>query len=235
MEDFLINLVDGSAAGVWSYLLVFGILLACGVGVPLPEDVSLILGGYLAHGGKADLFTMMVVGYLGIIIGDSMIFMFGRRVGSRVGSKPGGFFSRIITPEKRARVELLFGKHGEKIIMLARFMPGVRTVTYFTAGSVKMRYGRFVLFDSIAALASAPVFVWLGYKFGGELDQLIDAVRRGQTAVLGVIVVLLITGFVVYRVRSKREARLNAEALRKVTLEEMGAVTPARPQPDSKV
>lgn len=224
MEDFLLNLVNGAAAGTWSYLLVFAILLACGLGVPLPEDVSLILGGYLVHDGKAQLLTMMAVGYLGIIVGDSMIFMFGRRIGSKVGQKPGGFFSRIVTPEKRARVEQLFARHGEKIIMLARFMPGVRTVTYFTAGSVKMRYRRFVLFDSLAALASAPVFVYLGFRFGGELDELIDAVRRGQTAVLGVILVLLGLGFALYRIRARREAALDAEALRKKTQEEVPAV-----------
>ena len=81
MESFLFNLV-GSTSGVFAYLVVFGILLVCGLGLPLPEDVSLILGGYLVHSGKAELVPMMVTGYLGIIIGDSMIFTFGRRLGS---------------------------------------------------------------------------------------------------------------------------------------------------------
>jgi membrane protein DedA with SNARE-associated domain len=96
----------------------------------------------------------------------------------------GGFFARVVTPDKRARVQGLFARHGEKIVMIARFLPGVRAVTYFTAGSVHMKYSHFVFFDGIAALVSAPVFVFLGYRFGDELELLIRAVRQGQVRVL---------------------------------------------------
>lgn len=213
MESFLFNLVGGTS-GPFAYLVVFGILFVCGLGLPLPEDVSLILGGYLVHDGKAELPLMMLTGYLGIIVGDSMIFFFGRRLGSKVGQKPSGFFARIVTPEKRARVEGLFKKHGEKIVMLARFLPGVRAVTYFTAGSVGMKWRRFALYDSIAALGSAPIFVYLGFRFGGELDSLISAIKRGQRNVLIAIVVIGVVTFLVSRWRSKREQRLNEAALR---------------------
>ncbi|MDX2014525.1 MAG: DedA family protein [Myxococcaceae bacterium] len=213
MDSFLFNLV-GSTSGVFAYLVVFGILFICGLGLPLPEDVSLILGGYLVHDGKARLDLMMATGYLGIIVGDSMIFFFGRRVGSKVGAKPTGFFARIVTPEKRARVEQLFKKHGEKIVMIARFLPGVRAVTYFTAGSVGMKWSRFALYDSIAALGSAPIFVYLGFRFGGELDQLISAIKRGQRNVLIALVVIGVVGFLISRWRAKREQKLNEEALK---------------------
>ncbi len=228
MEAFLLSLVNGVTGGVFSYILVFAILLACGLGIPLPEDVSLILGGFLVYSGKAYLPLMMATGYLGIIIGDSMIFIAGRRIGSKVGQKQGGFFSRIVTPEKRARVELLFKKHGEKIIMIARFLPGVRSVTYFTAGSVGMKWSHFVFFDSIAALASAPIFVFLGYKFGGELDMLIQQIRKGQRGVLIAMVAVFIVGFVVYRWRAQREKKLDEEALRLAEAQALhsGAGTP---------
>ncbi len=213
MEDFLLNLVQGTT-GVVSYLVVFGILLACGLGMPLPEDVSLILGGFLVHQGRAELWAMMLTGYVGIIVGDSLIFYAGRRIGSKVGTRPGGFFARIVKPDKRARVEGLFKRHGEKIVMLARFMPGVRAVTYFTAGSVGMKYSHFIFFDSVAALGSAPIFVYLGYRFGGELDYLIDQIRKGQRGVLAAMVVIGVVGWLVMRWRAKREAQKNAEALR---------------------
>lgn len=213
MESFLLNLVSGTS-GVFAYLVVFGILFVCGLGLPLPEDVSLILGGYLVHDGKAQLELMMITGYLGIIVGDSMIFFFGRRLGRNVGQKPTGFFARIVTPEKRARVEALFKKHGEKIVMIARFLPGVRAVTYFTAGSVGMKWRRFALYDSIAALGSAPIFVYLGYRFGGELDTLIAAIKRGQRGVLIALLVIGVITFLVSRWRTRREQRLNEAALR---------------------
>jgi membrane protein DedA with SNARE-associated domain len=213
METFVLNLV-GAASGGLSYVLVFGVLLACGLGLPLPEDITLIAGGIAVYKEVAHLYPMMLTGYLGIICGDSMIFYFGRRLGSKVGQKPGGFFARIVTPAKRARVEGLFQKHGEKIIMLARFLPGVRAVTYFTAGSVGMRYSHFVFFDSVAALLSAPGFVYLGFRFGGELEYLLAQIRKGQTGVLIALGVLVVVGVVVSRWRAAREAKANAEALR---------------------
>jgi membrane protein DedA with SNARE-associated domain len=142
VEQFLINVFENMSGGP-AYGLVFGILILCGMGVPLPEDVSLILGGFLVFKGQATLPLMMLTGYLGILVGDSIVYTAGWRIGSKVGTT-GGFFARIITPEKRARVQGLFAKHGEKIVMMARFLPGVRAVTYFTAGSVHMKYWHFI-------------------------------------------------------------------------------------------
>lgn len=213
MENFLLTLV-GSQTGVFAYLIVLGILLACGLGVPLPEDVSLILGGILVYENHAQLWLMILTGYVGIIAGDSLMFYLGRRIGSKVGQKQGGFFARIVTAEKRARVEGLFKKHGEKIIMLARFLPGVRSVTYFTAGSVGMKYSHFVFFDSVAALASAPIFVLLGYKFGDKFEYLVDQIRKGQRNVLIALLVVAVLTFIFSRWRAKKEAQANAEALK---------------------
>lgn len=209
MEELLTNLLSNTQ-GIFAYGTVFLILLVCGLGVPLPEDISLILGGFLAHKGAASLPIMMVVGFAGILAGDSLIFNFGRKLGSNVGRKPGGFFARIITPEKRAKVEGLFEKHGQKIIMIARFMPGVRAVTYFTAGSVGMSYWRFIFWDGLAALLSAPVFVFLGFHFGSELDYLIDKLKEGQAYVLAGLAVIGVAWFL-WRRRKAATARTQAE------------------------
>ncbi|WP_164018207.1 DedA family protein [Pyxidicoccus trucidator] len=212
MQELLTNLL-GDAQGFIAYATVFGILVACGLGVPLPEDISLILGGFLAHKGAASLPVMMAVGFAGILVGDSLIFFAGRRLGGKLGrdeGKAGGFFARIVTPEKRARVEGLFEKHGQKIVCIARFMPGVRAVTYFTAGSVGMSYWRFIFWDGLAALLSAPVFVWLGFHFGSELDSLIDTFKEGQYVVMAV---LAVGGIGYFLWRRKRQAALRARTL----------------------
>jgi membrane protein DedA with SNARE-associated domain len=211
VQELLRNFLENSS-GLVAYGSVFGVLVMCGLGVPLPEDVSLILGGYLVHQGSAKLVLMMAVGFLGILVGDSMIYFAGRRFGSKVGRKPGGLLSRVVTPEKRARVEGLFAKHGQKIVMIARFLPGVRAVTYFTAGSAGMRYRWFILFDGIAALASAPLFVFLGYKFGGELEMLFENVKRGQVKVIAGIAVIVLAYVLVGRIRKRRAAAASARA-----------------------
>jgi membrane protein DedA with SNARE-associated domain len=208
VQEFLTNLLSNTD-GIFAYLAVFGILVACGLGVPLPEDISLILGGFLAHKGAANLPMMMFIGFAGILVGDSLIFFAGRRLGSQVGRSPGGFFARIVTPEKRARVEGLFGLHGQKIVMIARFLPGVRAVTYFTAGSAGMAYWRFILWDGVAALLSAPIFVWLGFYFGDKLDYIIDRMKEGQVVVVGALAVV---GLAIFLWR-KRIAALRNTAL----------------------
>ncbi len=218
MKDFLIALL-GSAAGLTAYGLIFVVLLAAGFGLPLPEDIPLVMGGVLVHRGQANLWVMMLVGYLGIIIGDSIMFAlggrFGRKVGSKVSTAP-GFFARIVTPEKRAQVEGMFKKHGEKIVMLARFLPGVRTVTYFTAGSVGMRYSHFLLYDSIAALASAPIFVLLGYYFGSDIESLLARIAAGERKVIGVLIALVVASILFNRWRAHRKAKKeSAEAVSK--------------------
>lgn len=209
MQDFLTHLLSGTH-GFLAYVAIFGILVACGLGVPLPEDISLILGGFLSHKGSASLPVMMAVGFLGILAGDSLIFLAGRRLGSQVGRSPTGFFARIVTPEKRAKVEGLFALHGQKIVMAARFLPGVRAVTYFTAGSAGMAYWRFIVWDGLAALLSAPVFVWLGFHFGDKLDYAIDRMKEGQLAVIGTIVVAGLGTFLWRR----RAAALRAASLK---------------------
>ena len=189
MENLLKTLLIGSQ-GWAAYGTIFGILLACGVGVPFPEDVSLIFGGYLVFRGAANLPMMVATGFLGILAGDSIIYWGGRRLGDRARTDHGRFLRRLLTPERRARVEALFARHGEKIVMAARFMPGVRAVSFFTAGSAGMPYARFICFDGLAALASAPAFVFLGFRFGRQLQRVIELLKRFQTATAIAILVI---------------------------------------------
>jgi membrane protein DedA with SNARE-associated domain len=189
VENLLKTLLIGSQ-GWAAYGTIFGILLACGIGVPFPEDVSLIFGGYLVFRGAANLPMMVATGFLGILGGDSIIYWAGRRLGNRARTDHGRFLRRLLTPERRARVEALFARHGEKIVMAARFMPGVRAVSFFTAGSAGMPYARFICFDGLAALASAPAFVFLGFRFGRQLQRVIELLKRFQTATA--IAILLI-------------------------------------------
>jgi len=188
VEDLLKALLIGSQ-GWAAYGTIFGILVACGMGVPFPEDVSLIFGGYLVFRGSAQLPLMVATGFLGILAGDSLIYWAGRRLGNRARTEHGRMLRRLLTPARRARVEALFARHGDKIVMAARFMPGVRAVTFFTAGSAGMPYARFICFDGLAALASAPAFVFLGFRFGRQLQHVIELLKRFQIATAIVIVV----------------------------------------------
>jgi membrane protein DedA with SNARE-associated domain len=204
--DILLKSLLVGSHGAMAYLSIFAVLVACGLGVPLPEDISLILGGFLVFKGAANLWGMVATGFVGILVGDSLIYFAGRRVGRRVRTGH-GWLARVVTPARRVQVEGLFARHGEKIVNAARFRPGVRAVTYVTAGSAGMPYPRFICFDGLAALLSAPLFVFLGYRFGRHLQQVIELMKRYQLIAVGLLLTVCLLWAAVHRWRELSLAR----------------------------
>ena len=192
--------------------------MACGLGLPLPEDVALITGGYLAGKGPpvgvGSLPLMIFVGLLGILIGDSIIFKAGATYGEALLQTRIG---RHIPGEKIERIIGLFERHGPKFIMMARFLPGVRAVTYFVAGSTGVPYWKFLLYDGIAACASAPGWVMLGYWAGKNrmLRKAWQYAKEVQIGVIGLILAILILwiAFSLIRRRLRRNQPPNLSAL----------------------
>ena len=170
---------------------MFTLLVACGLGLPLPEDVALITGGYLAGKGPpigvGSLPAMILVGLAGILIGDTIIFRAGATYGEALLQTRIG---RHVPGEKVERIIGLFERHGPKFIMLARFIPGVRAVTYFVAGTTGVPYWKFLLYDGLAACASAPGWVLLGH-WAGRHRMLRKAWQYAKEVQLGLILVVL--------------------------------------------
>jgi len=170
---------------------VFTLLVACGLGLPLPEDVALITGGYLAGKGPpigvGSLPLMILVGLAGILIGDTIIFRAGATYGETLLQTRIG---RHIPREKVQRIVGLFERHGPKFIMMARFLPGIRAVTYFVAGTTGVPYWKFLLYDGIAACASAPGWVLLGH-WAGKHRMLRKAWQYAKEVQIGLIVGIL--------------------------------------------
>jgi membrane protein DedA with SNARE-associated domain len=181
MLERLVDVLGAHSLGM-GYVFVFAVLLACGFGFPLPEDIILVTGGVLAwlespeetatfSGMLRDpgLFAMVLVGLLGILAGDSVIYWAGRRFGRRVADIwP---LRRVVTPEKLERVETQMRRRGKIVVVIARYLPGLRAPTYFTAGHSRLPYWEFLVFDGVAALVSAPLWVCLGYYFGDDIQQ----------------------------------------------------------------
>jgi membrane protein DedA with SNARE-associated domain len=184
MLERLVDMMGGHSLHI-GYFFVFGVLVLCGFGLPMPEDIILVTGGVLAwidaerrwgvdtatfHLILRDpaLLTMVLAGLAGILAGDSVIFFAGRRFGARVADfRP---LRRVITPEKMERVERLVRRRGNVVVMTARFLPGLRAPTYFTVGHAGLPYWEFLLFDGVAALISAPLWVCIGFYFGSNIQ-----------------------------------------------------------------
>mgnify|MGYP000207947141 CR=1 FL=1 len=188
----------------YGYFAVFTMLLICGFGVPVPEDVTLVTGGVIAGLGYADVDTMFAVGMAGVIVGDGLVFSIGRFHGARVMQLK--TVRRLITPERFLSAQDAFHKYGRWVMFVARFLPGLRTPVFFTAGmSKRVSFGTWLLMDGVAALISVPVWVYLGYFGARNFDWMFKILHRFQYGIFALLGVgVLVLGVVWWR---KRKAK----------------------------
>ncbi len=200
MLQRLVDMLSGHGLQ-FGYAAVFGVLVLCGFGLPMPEDIVLVTGGVLAWMGSGleqatfsnmlndpGLQGMVAAGLGGILVGDSIIFWAGRKLGARVADIPP--LRRFITPARLAEAEKLIRRRGNVVVMIARFLPGLRAPTYFTVGHSKLPFWEFLLFDGAAAAVSAPLWVCLGFYFGSNIGEAArHAARFGNYILIGVVVV----------------------------------------------
>ncbi|MGL4205998.1 MAG: DedA family protein [Aeromonadaceae bacterium] len=191
----------------YGYFAVFFILLICGFGVPIPEDITLVAGGIISGLGFADVHTMFLVCMAGVLLGDATMFMLGRIFGERIlNFRP---IRRILPPHRFAHVQEKFAKYGNWVLFVARFLPGLRSPIFVTAGmSRQISFIRFILMDGFAALISVPVWVYLGYLGAYNREWLMTWIGRGQTGILlfaAALLLFVIVGYLRHR-RIKRPA-----------------------------
>lgn len=152
----------------FSYLGLFAVLVLCGVGLPVPEDVALLAGGFLVHRGITSYPVTIVVALVGVVIGDNSLFFIGRHFGAGLLSYFG-----VDRPRSQRRIERLrqfMERHGSTAVFYARFFAGLRAIVYLSAGSLGVSPGRFFLYDLLGAVISVPVMVSLGYFFGTQIE-----------------------------------------------------------------
>ncbi len=165
----------GAIFGRSSYLAPFIVLLLCGLGLPLPEEVTLIGAGILYYRGEVEFLPIALVCTAAILLGDSVPFWLGRRYGMRALRIR--WVARILHPERFARLQKRFEEHGNWATFACRFFAGIRIPGYFIAGTMGMHYPRFLVLDVLGALISVPASIYLGKLFGGSVDTLKESVH----------------------------------------------------------
>jgi membrane protein DedA with SNARE-associated domain len=197
-----------------AYLWLFTILLLCGFGLPIPEDISLIAAGYLSWRGKQghspviNVHAAFAVCFAAVLAGDTIAFFFGRRYGRRVLAS--NLARRYFTPRRQLRTRAYFRKFGSKVILVGRFTPGLRFTIFFTAGTLHVRPSVFFIYDFVAAAFSVPVLVYIAYFFGEKIDHVIMYARRTEHGILiAIVIAAIVVGVKLWR-RRRRIARLAA-------------------------
>ncbi len=199
LVDFLIDYY-----GPIPYLAIFVILLACGMGLPIPEDLALIAGGILTYYGVCDVWLMIAVGLFGVLLGDSIVYYLGHRFGRRLLKKwP---FRVIIDEAKIESIRVKLHEHGSKLLFTARFMPGVRSTVFFAAGLLHYPYRKMILFDGLAAFLSVPAIIYSVYHFGDVLESVIRWIKKVEGGI--VILIALVVVWVVFKLVRKHRKKL---------------------------
>lgn len=183
---------------------VLGVLLLCGMGAPIPEDIILISAGFLSALGKFHLSTAIFASMLGVLSGDAVMFMLGRRYGRGVFELP--LIRRWMTPAVVKKAERRIQANARFICFMARFMPGLRSPIYITAGALQVPPRVYFTQDLLAASISVPLWVWFGWYFGEEIENALLAARDLQVVVV-TVAVLAVVAYVVWEVRKHRALR----------------------------
>ena len=171
----------------FTYLGLFVILLLCGMGLPMPEDIALLAGGFLVHRGIIRYPITLAVSLLGVVAGDNSLFFLGRRFGTGLVRYFG--LNRPGSKAQIERIRAFMHRHGHRAIFYARFLAGLRALIYLTAGSFGVTPLRFLLYDLLGAVISVPIVVSIGYLFGGQLEVVVHYLG-GFERLLWIVVVL---------------------------------------------
>jgi len=185
-----------------SYLVIVIVLILTGSGLPIPEEVPIIAAGILAAQGTLDPWLALGWCIFGAIVGDCVMYSIGYHFGRGV-LREHPWWARFVTPHREAQIEVMFRRHGFKVFLVARFLVGLRSPVYLTAGILRVSFKRFLLIDLICATAVVGTFFGLTYWFGTNIPQW---VKWGELmATIVVVIALAVVGILLWQ-RYRRKA-----------------------------
>lgn len=159
------------------------------IGFFLPGDTLLFTTGFLVQADilKIDIHVLVFILFLAAVLGDTVGYTFGHKIGRRLYQKPD---SRLFKKAHLEAAEKFYAKHGSKTIILARFIPAIRTFAPIVAGASSMRYKKFLLYNMIGAFLWAVGVTYLGYFLGGEFKKMGLEIDQVLLPMLALIVLL---------------------------------------------
>lgn len=200
--DKLIHLLSTVVTGWYSYLLLAGIVFCetgLLVGFVLPGDSLLFTIGVVCGAGQLKVAAIIVTLICACMLGDWSGYLLGRRAGTAVFNRPD---SRFFKKEHLRRTQAFYEKHGGKMIIMAKFVPIVRTFAPFVAGVARMPYSRFLPFDVVGGVGWVTAMTLLGHFLGG-----IPLVRRHFEKFVLLVIFLSVLPILIHAARARFERK----------------------------
>ena len=151
-----------------SYAGIVIALILTGAGLPIPEEVIVIFSGVASNQKVLDPWLAFASCVVGALLGDLATYGIGRHFGRNV-LREHPWFARFVTPEREKQIEAMIELHGLKVFFLARFLVGLRSPMYLTAGILRVPFTRFILIDTFCATTVIGVFFSLSYVFADRM------------------------------------------------------------------
>ena len=197
----------------WSYLGIIVVLILTGCGLPIPEEVAIIAAGVLSASPDG-LNPYLAFGscMIGAVLGDCVMYYIGRRFGRSV-LKEHPRWVGFMTPEREKLIESMIERHGFKVFLVARFLVGLRSPVYVTAGILHVPFLRYLAIDLVCATLVIGLFFGLSYMYGDWISSWLRRAEMGFTVavVAGCVIALLF-----YWRHRRKLKRLELEALEKI-------------------
>lgn len=212
LDSHLANIIN--LFGAWTYVILFAIIFAeTGLVIApfLPGDSLLFIVGTLAGGEFLNIWLAYIVLLIAATLGDTVNYWLGHHFGARVFSKDN---SKIFNRSYLEKTRVFYAKHGGKTIILARFVPIIRTFAPFVAGIGKMHYGTFLMYNIVGGFAWVTSLVFAGYFFGG-LDIVKDNFEYAVFGIIGISLLPVLFEYLKHRHEKRKMEKTNYQEVQK--------------------
>jgi membrane protein DedA with SNARE-associated domain len=186
----------------WGYLAVGFLIFVEDFGVPAPGETVLIAAAVYAGAGRLNIVAVGVVGFVAAVLGDNIGYAIGRFGGRTLVLRFGRYVR--LTEERLARAESFFARHGGKIVIVARFIEGLRQANGIIAGIARMHWLRFVAFNSLGAALWVATWTSVGYLAGNHIQAIYTQASRYALYLLAVAGLAIIVLIIRHRLRRAR-------------------------------
>jgi membrane protein DedA with SNARE-associated domain len=183
----------------YGYVGIFGLLMLGIVGLPIPDETLLMFTGYLIFKHELEPLPAFAAGFLGSICGISVSYALGRMLGLYLVTRLGHFLH--IEPEALEQVRAWYERKGKYGLVISYFIPGIRHLAAYVAGSSRLSLPVFATFAYLGGLLWSSSFISIGYVLGDEWEQISVSLHRYLLIGAGVITVVIAIGFILMRRR----------------------------------
>lgn len=185
MLDTLLSVVDR-----FGYVGVSGLVFVESFGIPAPGETAIVAGAAAAGSGHLNVFGVAAAAFVAAVLGDSIGWLIGRRGGRPLVHRFGRYVR--LTPPRLDRVEQFMSRQGPKIVIIARFVEGLRQFNGIVSGMTGMRFPVFVMCNAIGAALWVSVWSAAGYFAGDHLDAITGAIRQYLVVAVAAAVAALV-------------------------------------------